>query len=37
MSEPRKELDLAAVRALLNGKTNGREYWRSLEDLAETP
>jgi len=37
MNEPRKKLDLAAVRALLNGKANGREYWRSLEELAETP
>jgi len=31
---PRK-LDLAAVRALL-AKAHGREYWRSLQDLART-
>src|SRR5215472_14493040 len=36
-SEPKKKLDLAAVRALLSVKTNGREYWRNLEELAETP
>jgi len=36
-SEPRKKLDLPALRALLNGKTNGREYWRNLEELAGTP
>ena len=34
MSEPKK-LDLPAVRALLE-KSHGREYWRSLEDLAQT-
>src|SRR5580704_2813619 len=34
MSEP-KRLDLPAVRALLE-KSHGREYWRSLEDLAQT-
>jgi MoCo/4Fe-4S cofactor protein with predicted Tat translocation signal len=34
MSEPKK-LDLPAVRALLE-KAHGREYWRSLEDLAQT-
>jgi molybdopterin-containing oxidoreductase family iron-sulfur binding subunit len=33
-SDPKK-LDLAAVKALL-GKSHGREYWRSLEDLAQT-
>ncbi len=33
-SEPKK-LDLPAVRALLE-KSHGREYWRSLEDLAQT-
>jgi molybdopterin-containing oxidoreductase family iron-sulfur binding subunit len=36
-SEPKKKLDLAEVRALLSAKTNGREYWRNLEELAETP
>ena len=36
MSEPRKKLDLAAVRARLEG-ARGREYWRSLDDLAATP
>jgi len=34
MSAPKK-LDLPAVRALLE-KAHGRDYWRSLEDLAET-
>jgi molybdopterin-containing oxidoreductase family iron-sulfur binding subunit len=32
---PPKKLDLPAVRALLE-KSHGREYWRSLEDLAQT-
>jgi len=36
MSDPEKQLDLAAVRHRLEG-TSGREYWRSLEDLAATP
>jgi MoCo/4Fe-4S cofactor protein with predicted Tat translocation signal len=36
MREPNKRLDLAAVRARLEG-SRGREYWRSLEDLASTP
>ncbi len=36
MSESPKKLDLAAVRARLE-KARGREYWRSLEDLAATP
>ncbi len=36
MSEPRKKLDLAAVRARLDG-ARGRDYWRSLDDLASTP
>jgi MoCo/4Fe-4S cofactor protein with predicted Tat translocation signal len=36
MSEPRKKLDLAAVRARLEG-ARGRDYWRSLDDLAATP
>jgi molybdopterin-containing oxidoreductase family iron-sulfur binding subunit len=30
------QLDVATVRSKLDG-ANGREYWRSLEDLAETP
>ena len=33
-SQPKK-LDLPAVRALLQ-KAHGREYWRSLQDLAQT-
>ena len=33
MSESPKKLDLAAVRTRLE-KARGREYWRSLEDLA---
>ena len=37
MNESRKKLDLPAVRALLNGKADGRDYWRSLEELAGTP
>ncbi len=36
MSEPRKKLDLAAVRSRLDG-ARGRDYWRSLDDLASTP
>src|SRR5581483_640370 len=36
MSESPKKLDLAAVRARLEG-ARGRDYWRSLEDLAATP
>jgi molybdopterin-containing oxidoreductase family iron-sulfur binding subunit len=36
MSDLRKKLDIAAVRARLDG-TRGREYWRSLDDLAATP
>jgi MoCo/4Fe-4S cofactor protein with predicted Tat translocation signal len=32
----RKGLTLEEVRARLNGKT-GRKYWRSLEELADTP
>ena len=36
MSETRKSLDLAGVRARLEGAT-GRDYWRSLDDLAATP
>ena len=30
-----RKLDLDGVRALLR-KSHGREYWRSLEDLAQT-
>jgi MoCo/4Fe-4S cofactor protein with predicted Tat translocation signal len=37
MSEPNKKLDLAAARARLDRAASGREYWRSLEDLASTP
>ena len=36
MSELRKKLDLAAARARLEG-TRGKEYWRSLDELAATP
>ncbi len=36
MSDSPKQLDLAAVRARLDG-ARGREYWRSLDDLAATP
>ena len=36
MNDPRKKLDLAAVRARLEG-ARGRDYWRSLDDLAATP
>ncbi len=36
MSEIRKKLDLAAARARLDG-ARGREYWRSLDELAATP
>ncbi|HLH17849.1 MAG TPA: TAT-variant-translocated molybdopterin oxidoreductase [Bryobacteraceae bacterium] len=36
MSDAQKKLDLAAVRARLE-EARGREYWRSLEDLADTP
>src|SRR5580704_6837720 len=35
MSETNRKLDLPAVRALLE-KAHGREYWRSLQDLAQT-
>jgi molybdopterin-containing oxidoreductase family iron-sulfur binding subunit len=34
--DPRKKLDLAAVRARLEG-AHGRDYWRSLDELAATP
>ncbi len=33
--QPARKLDLPGVRALLE-KSHGREYWRSLEDLAQT-
>ena len=36
MSDSPKQLDLAAVRARLDG-ARGRDYWRSLDDLAATP
>jgi MoCo/4Fe-4S cofactor protein with predicted Tat translocation signal len=36
MSELRKKLDLAAARARLEG-ARGKEYWRSLDELAATP
>jgi len=34
--ERKLPLDLAAIRAKLDG-VRGRDYWRSLEELAETP
>src|ERR1044072_5614905 len=34
--EAEKKLDVAAVQAKLEG-AKGREYWRSLDDLASTP
>ena len=36
MSDPLKPLDLAAVQQRLEG-ARGRDYWRSLDDLAATP
>src|SRR5947209_2208107 len=36
MSEEHKQLDLAGVRARLDA-ARGRDYWRSLDDLASTP
>jgi molybdopterin-containing oxidoreductase family iron-sulfur binding subunit len=36
MSDLPKKLDLAAVRARLAG-SGGREYWRNLDELAQTP
>ena len=36
MSDSSQKLDLAAVRERLDG-ARGREYWRSLDDLAATP
>ncbi len=36
MSDPTNQLDLAAVQRRLEG-ARGRDYWRSLDDLAATP
>ena len=36
MNETTEKLDLAAVREKLAGKS-GRAYWRSLEEIADTP
>jgi len=36
MNDSPKQLDLAGAQARLEGK-RGREFWRSLEDLAATP
>ncbi len=36
MSDIRKKLDLAAVRARLEG-SRGRDYWRNVDELAQTP
>ena len=36
MNEIPKQPDLAAIRAEIE-KKHGREYWRSLRDLASTP
>jgi MoCo/4Fe-4S cofactor protein with predicted Tat translocation signal len=36
LTEQRQSLDLAAVRAKLNGKS-GKQYWRTLEELADNP
>src|SRR3954471_14007807 len=36
MSESTQRTDLAAVRERLEG-AHGRDYWRSLEELAATP
>ncbi len=36
MSESQQKLDLSAVRSRLDG-ARGREYWRSLDELAATP
>src|SRR5262245_48249261 len=35
MSEPKSKLDLPALRERLD-RARGRQYWRSLEDLAQT-
>jgi molybdopterin-containing oxidoreductase family iron-sulfur binding subunit len=37
MSDLPKKLDLAAVRARLESAATGRDYWRSLDQLAATP
>jgi MoCo/4Fe-4S cofactor protein with predicted Tat translocation signal len=40
MSDSQKDLDLAAVRGALGARLDGargREYWRSLDELAATP
>jgi len=37
MSDSPKKLDLAAVRARLESAAAGRDYWRSLDQLAATP
>jgi len=40
MSDPQKNTDLAAVRSALCARlegARGRDYWRSLDDLAATP
>jgi MoCo/4Fe-4S cofactor protein with predicted Tat translocation signal len=40
MSDPQKNTDLAAVRSALWARlegTRGRDYWRSLDELAATP
>src|SRR5512138_1980474 len=36
MGKEHRPLDLAAVRERLKA-SSGREYWRTLEELAETP
>jgi molybdopterin-containing oxidoreductase family iron-sulfur binding subunit len=36
LTQPDRPLDLAAVRAKLQSKT-GKQYWRTLEELAEDP
>jgi len=37
MSDSPKKLDIAAVRARLESAAAGRDYWRSLDQLADTP
>jgi len=37
MSDTSKKSDLAAIRARLEKSGSGRQYWRSLDDLAQTP
>ena len=37
MSEESKPLDLAGLRARLEGAARGRDFWRSLDDLASAP